>query len=345
MASSRARVSTRPWPRNTISVPRLSALPSPKSSGKLASSFLAVSIWLFNLAPFDFLVTTESLQQSFRHANWNATPEHFAGLGDPTFAAFVGKMTAAGWFGLLAYLWAFACLWTSHTPTAALAKAIAHTMALVCLVECMKLFTLSRVFELPDIFLRSLSAILGAWTAVFIVDRAKDLWKRRPSVVLPTMLLVALVVVQTLAVLIASCRPHGLSGWAFDSLRLEWMPFHYLWRLSTRDAVMAALSILVCYGTLAVTLSLLAQRLRRATWAIGPIVFLLATMAELIHTGGGLQAADVTNPLLAVLFAILAIRGLGRVQRHFGGWFFLETFGGTATVPRTIPCSSIAIER
>lgn len=309
------------------------------------ASVLAVSIWLFNLAPFDFLVTTESLQQSFLHANWQATPAHFAGLADPTFAAFVGKMTAAGWFAVLAYLWAFACLWSSNTPNVALTKAVAHTMALVFLVECMQLFTVSHVFELSDIFLRSLGAIFGAWTAVFIVDHTGDLWKRRPSLVLPTMMLIALVVLQALAVLFESYRPLGFDGWTFDALRIEWMPFFYMWRGPARDAVMATLSNLVCYGVLAVTLSLLAQRLRLATWAVGPFVFLLATTAELIHTGVALQTADVTNPLLALLFAILAIRGLAWVQRHIDGRFFQAPFEGVATKPRAIACSSIAIER
>ena len=311
------------------------------------ASFLAISIWLFNLAPFDFLVTTESLQQSFLHANWNAAPGHLAEMADPTLAAFVGKLTTAGWFGVLAYLWAFACLWSSCTPTAGLTKAIAHTMALVCLVEFMQLFTVSHVFELSDIFLRSLSAILGAWTAVFIVEHTGDLWKRRPSLVLPTMLLVALVVVQALAVLFESYRPHGFGGWAFDALRIQWMPFLHMWRGSTRDAAMAALSILVCYGVLAVTLSLLAQRLRlrRAAWVVAPVVFLLATMAELVHTGGTFQTVDVTDPLMALVSAILALYGLERVQRHIDGRFFTAPFDGTATVPRAMAWSSIAKER
>ena len=306
------------------------------------ASFLAVSIWLFNLAPFDFLVTTESLQRSFLNANWNVAPGHHADMAAPTLAVFVGKMTTAGWFGVLAYLWAFACLWSS---TAGLTKAIAHTMALVWLVECMQLFTVSHVFELSDIFLRSLSAILGAWTAVFIVDHTGNLWKRRPSLVLPTTLLVALVVVQALAVLFESYRPHGFGGWAFYGLRIEWMPFLHMWRGSTRDAAMAALSIFVCYGVLAVTLSLLAQRLRLATWAVGPIVFLLATMAELVHTDGTFRTVDVTDPLLALLSAILAIRGLGRLQRHIDSRFFEAPSEGAMTAPRAIAWSSVAHER
>ncbi|MCH8149075.1 MAG: VanZ family protein, partial [Planctomycetes bacterium] len=278
----------------------------------LLASLLAAAIFLFHLAPFDFVMTTESLQRSFLNANWNATPGHIAGLADPTLAAFVGKMATAGWFGVLAYLWAFACLWSSCTPTAGLTKAIAHTMALVWLIECMQLFTVSHVFELSDIFLRSLGAILGAWTAVFIVDHTGNLWKRRPSLVLPTTLLVALVVGQALAVLFESYRPHGFGAWAFDGLRIEWMPFLHMWHGSTCDAVMSALSILVCYGVLAVTLSLLAQRLRRATWAVGPIVVLLASTAELVHAGRTSHSADITRPLLAVVSAILATRGLGR---------------------------------
>lgn len=309
------------------------------------ASFLAVSIWLFNLAPFDFLVTTESLQQSFLNANWNATPGHLADMAAPTLAAFVGKMTTAGWFGALGYLWAFACLWSSCSPTAGLTKAVAHTVALVCLVECMQIFTVSHVFELSDIFLRSLGAILGAWTAVFIVDHTGDLWKRRPSLVLPTMLLVVLVVLQALAVLFESYRPHGFGAWAVDSLRIEWMPFQHMWRGSIRDAVMAALSILVCYGVLAVTLTLLAQRLRLATWAVGPIVFLLAATAELVHANSTIQTVDVTDPFLALLSAILAIRVLGRFQRHIDGRFFQAPLDGVATVPRAIPWSLIANER
>ena len=266
-------------------------------------------------------------------------------MAAPTLAAFVGKMTAAAWFAVLAYLWAFACLWSSCTPTAGLTKAIAHTMALVWLVECMQLFTVSHVFELSDIFLRSLSAILGAWTAVFIVDHTGNLWKRRPSLVLPTMLLAALAVIQALAGLFESYRPHGVSGWAVGVLRIEWMPFLHMWHGSACDAVMSVLSILVSYGVLAVTLSLLAQRRRRATWAVGPIVLLLATTAELIHAGSKLSAVDITRPLLALVAVVLGIRVLQRIQGLVEGPLREAPSDAAMSVPRAAAWSSAAKER
>ncbi|MCH9003072.1 MAG: aldo/keto reductase [Planctomycetes bacterium] len=76
-----------------------------------------------------------------------------------------------------------------------------------------------------------------------------------------------------------------------------------------------------------------------------PIEETVSTMAELVHTGGTFQTVDVTDPLMALVSAILALYGLERVQRHIDGRFFTAPFDGTATVPRAMAWSSIAKER
>lgn len=280
------------------------------------ASLLAVALWLYSLAPFDFVVTTEALQRSFLHASWSAAPVPVTAPANPTMAVLVGKMTTAAWFGVLAYLWVFACLWSSHSTLAGLTKAIAHTITLVWLVEFMQLFTASHVFEMSDILLRSLGATLGAWTAVFIAEHAGHLWKRRPSLVLPPILLVALAAFQMVAILLESYAPHGTGAWSVNAQRIEWMPFLRMWRASMSDAAMSSLSMLVRYGVLAVTLLVLVRRvrLRGSMWAIGLIVILLASTAEWVRMGSTSQMADITHPLLALVAVIGAIRGWRRFQ-------------------------------
>lgn len=311
------------------------------------ASLLAVALWLYSLAPFDFVVTTEALQRSFLHASWSAAPVSVTALANPTMAVLVGKMTTAAWFGVLAYLWVFACLWSSHSTLAGLTKAIAHTITLVWLVEFMQLFTVSHVFEMSDILLRSLGATLGAWTAVFIVEHGGHLWKRRPSLVLPTILLAALAAFQMLAILLESYAPHGIGEWSVNAQRIEWMPFLRMWRSSMSDAAMSSLSMLVRYGVLAVTLLLLVRRVRlsNAKWAIGLIVILLASTAELVRMSSTLQMADITSPLLALLAVIVATRGWRRFQGIVESRLWKVPSDQMISSPRTTEWSSATIER
>jgi len=311
------------------------------------ASFLAVALWLYSLAPFDFVVTTEALQRSFLHASWSAAPVPVTAPANPTMAVLVGKMTTAAWFGVLAYLWVFASLWSSYTPLAGLANAIVHTITLVWLVEFMQLFTASHVFEMSDILLRSLGATLGAWTAVSIVDHTGHSWKRRPSLVLPTVLLVALAAFQMLAILLESYAPNATSGWSVDAQRIEWMPFLRMWHASASDAAMSSLSMLVRYGVLAVTLLLLARRvrLRSATWAIGLTVILLASTAELVRMGSTLQMADITHPLLALVALIVAMRGWRRFQGIVESPLWKVPGDEMISVPRATEWSSATNER
>ena len=119
-----------------------------------------------------------------------------------------------------------------------------------------------------------------------------------------------------LAILLESYAPHGTGGWSVDAQRIEWMPFLRLWRASMSDAAMSSLSMLIRYGVLAVTLLVLVRRARlsSARWAIGLIVILLASTAELVRMGSTLQMADITHPLMALVAVIVAIRAWRRFQ-------------------------------
>ncbi len=276
-----------------------------------AAAVLTFALLVYHLAPFDFVTSTAAVHESFLHARWNVTTARPTSFLDPPGKLLMAELSGAAWFALLAYIRAFAELQRGRRPVVALASAIKHAVVLVVLIEFMQLFTLSHTFDLAAMLLRSLGAVLGAWSAIFLVDQnTGSRWRQRPGYVLPTAVLATLVAFQAGLILGASLTP---GGWAPPGLELagsQWMPFVTLWHGSMLGAAGEVASIVLTYGVLTVTLGIILRRSRVAqAWLIaGTAVTLLAVTVEAIHGAGLSHAPDLTGPMLAAFAAAFAAR-------------------------------------
>ena len=277
----------------------------------VAAAVLTFALYVYHLAPFDFITSTAALHESFLHARWNVTTTRPTSSVDPSGTLLVAELGVAAWFALLAYIRAFAELQRGRRPIAALASAIKHAVVLIVLIGFMQLFTPSHTFDLAAMLLRSLGAVLGAWSAIFLVDKyTGSRWRQRPEFVFPTAILVNLVTFQVGLILAASLTA---DGWVPPGLELTGrhrLPFVILWHGSMLGAAGEIASIVVTYGVLAVTLAIILRRSRvTKPWLItGAAVTLLAMTAEAIRGTGLSEAPDLTGPMLAALAAAFAAR-------------------------------------
>jgi glycopeptide antibiotics resistance protein len=272
---------------------------------------LTVGLILFELAPFDFVTSTAALQASFLRAQWGLTSPNLTTLGAPALTPLVVELTGAFWFTILGYVSALAARNGGQTRLSALASSIRNAAMLVVLIEFMQLFTTSHVFELSALVIRINGVVLGAWSAIFIIDSAtRSAWMRDPRIALPTLSLLTIGLLHTIGIVICSAEGVAWSTAAVDLSRVHWMPFEVLWRSSSSTAAGVILSTLVTYGTLAAALTIVLRRrgLSSAGWIACVAVVLLSATVEATQALGEAHTADVTIPILALLAAITATK-------------------------------------
>jgi hypothetical protein len=168
----------------------------------------------------------------------------------------------------------------------------------------MQLFTRSHTFDAAAVLVRGFGVAFGAWCAVFIIDSLTgSAWRRKPSLAVPTGILAILAVFQV-GLLIAPCvNPQGGSFSSERSFVVQWLPFENLWRQSLHTAAAKVLSLLLTFGTLALTLRVLLQRSRtvHAGWWTLAALTLAATTCEGVPLVTAGTPMDVTTLLLASL--------------------------------------------
>jgi glycopeptide antibiotics resistance protein len=284
------------------------------------ASVLALGLFIYKLAPFDFITDTAGLRASFLRAVWAMPAVGSTVPGVPPYEAMIEQLFAAVWFAGLGYLFALGERESGHRPHVAIALAIQQGCVIVVTSELMQLFTVSNVFEIPAIVLGVLAILLGAWLAIFVVDgQIGSAWKMEPESALggqdrlsatPTLLLVMLVLLQAGAMLAASIDPHLLALGGLDFARIKWMPFQALWRGPMLDAAFEILSVLIVYGILAAMLAVILRRARvRRMWLVtGAAVIALALALEGIQSATVTQSADMTVPVLALVAVGLVAR-------------------------------------
>ena len=289
-----------------------------------AASLLTLGLFLYNLAPFDFVMTTDALHASFGRAHWSLMSARVSSVGAPPFAAMAHQLTGAGWFGVLGYLLALGGSERGRHSVrlgGSLGSALKDGLILVALVEFMQLFTQSHAFDAATMMIRSFGVVLGAWCAVFMIDSLTgSAWRRRPSLAVPTfymshnhsrvVVLMAILAVFQVGLLIAPCV--NAQGGSFSSeraLAVQWLPFENLRRQSLHTAAAEVLSSLLTFGTLALTLRVLFRRLRvvHPRWWTFAAVTLAATACEGLHLFTLGTPLDVTTLLLAWFSAYLAM--------------------------------------
>jgi len=273
----------------------------------IAALLLTVGLFLYELAPFDLITSTTALHSSFLRAQWSPVNPHLTTFDAASLTPLVAELTGAFWFTMLGYANALSARSRGYTPRRSLASSIKNSVLLVVLIEFMQLFTVSHTFDVATLVIRTNGVILGAWSAIFIVDSAThSAWKRNPGIALPTMSLITLALLQMLAIMLCSADGSALSNAVIDPSRIHWIPFEALWRGPGKVAAGVILSTAVTYGALAGTLAILLRRggVVAAGWAACTVAVALAVCIEATQALGTAHTADVTIPILALIAAV-----------------------------------------
>jgi glycopeptide antibiotics resistance protein len=199
--------------------------------------------------------------------------------------------------------------YAARTRSAAFGSALTQGLAVAVIVECLQLFTLSHVFDLAALLLRTMAVSLAAWWGAFVCGGA---WPSEHSLqlrrVIPTVGLVTLAACHLVVLLVLSIHLEGQWPSEADWATVRWIPFEAFWLSPFPRAAGDILATLANYGLLAVVLAVVFRRLRmRAAWIrTGILVVLFATAVEASQISSSLHTPDVTEPLLA-LAAVIAI--------------------------------------
>jgi len=301
------------------------------------ASILTLGLFLYNLVPFDFITDTAGLHASFGRARWDLTGVRPSAFGSAPYGLMIGQLGGAAWFAALGYLLVLAAGESGRDRFSAVGSAIKHGFILASLVEFMQLFTASHCFDLTAIALRTLAVIFGAWCAAFlVVGRGDSSWRWRPGLAIPTVLLLLLAVFQVLARLMSSFDPTLWSVQGIDLAHVRWVPFEGLWHQPMAKAASDALSTLMTYGTLALTLAMILGRVRAGLiWVIaGAVVTLVALGVEALQCCSALGTPDLTGPALAVI----AVIGSSHLYRPLSAAFLVPT---AATTSRFTPDAAL----
>jgi len=264
---------------------------------------LAISLFAYHLAPFDFVTDSASLHRSFARADWSFASASSLGA--------VAQVAAAVWFFVLGYFLAFGKRETGHRAIEAAVLAVRDGVIVVGTIELMQLFTSSHVFEALDIVLRSVAVVGGGVAAIFLIDvPTGSRWRRRPGSALPTLILAALVGCQIVAMTVGSLSTGGNLEQHAGLGRVQWLPFEILWRGSMTTAAVQAATSVLRYGALALTIAVC---LRRARWAYpcvlaGLAATLVVFASEAIQVVNPQRVPDLTAPVLALVSAVVVVR-------------------------------------
>lgn len=272
---------------------------------------LTIGLFLYNLAPFDFVTSTGALHASFLNAQWSMAARHPALFGPSPLASVIEYFTGAAWITLLAYARGWAQLERGRHPTVAFGSAVKHTMILVVVIEFMQLFTRSHVFEFAAIAVGSLGAVLGAWSAAYLATGSSaSPVQRQGRCTMPTIVLVLLAAFQIAALLIPSIDFWTWSASNVTYASIHWMPFRTLWLSPMPDAACEITGMLLTYGTLTVTLGMILRRLRVSPpWILaGAGAISVSLLVESLNAVTISQVPDLTAPVLAAVASILAAR-------------------------------------
>jgi glycopeptide antibiotics resistance protein len=279
---------------------------------------LTIGLLTYNLVPFDFVTSTSGLQASFLRARWDLITPRVAATGALPFAPMIAELYGAFWFMLLGYTAALAAREAGLGPSRALGRAIRDSAPLVVLIEFMQLFTMSQGFDLASIVIRLIGVMIGARTAIYLIDATTgSRWRYQPGLAVPTLLLLLLGALQVVALLVSAADEAIMLRTGLDLSRVRWIPFEALWHEPFARAACIAISSLATYGTLAVTLAILLRRARisYAGWMTGVGVVLLAIIVESIQAASITRTADLTMPILAAIATAIATRAYMRLRR------------------------------
>jgi len=275
-----------------------------------SAAWLTAGLLMYHLIPFDFVTSTSDLHASFLRGSWY-WPECRAGASENTILGpIVEEVQCALWCVALGYLAALSGLRERRTGWSATIHSAVHGAVLVCLIECLQLFTRSHRFEMIDILIRCQAVFFGAWFAVFIVDRrTRSAWMIRTRLAAPTLILILLAAWQVTMLFGDSVR-RLTTDWSFSVPDVLWLPFLKMWRSPMTGAVVHTLSIAAAYSALSLTFTILFRRsgIKSVRFCTAASVCLISAAVEGMQSAMLERAADVTQPILAATFAFVSAK-------------------------------------
>lgn len=277
------------------------------------AGLFALGLFLYQLAPFDFVTTTAELNASFRMAEWSLVSPRAVDPIAP-FSLVYGKAVTTAWFIALGYLIARSRREAGAPPVRSAMTALLEGGVFAVVIEILQLFVRSRVFDAVDIPLRIAAVVMGAWVAVFLLERAAPhdrsvRW--RGDRALGTAVMAFWAVGHTLAILLQPLT-RGAAA-VLDPLQITW-PFERLWRAPMLDAGWHICSTLLVYGILAALILTILRR-GRVTFAeplTAVMVALIGFDAALLASPSGVPGVDATSAVLATVAGIVVVSLAGR---------------------------------
>lgn len=272
---------------------------------------LSVGLLLWNLAPFDFVLRTSGIAESFLHAHWSVIPQLPVTSMSRLVSLLVPELDGAVWFAVLAYIVVLACRETGRTPQSAVLWSIQHGLILAVLIEFLQLFTRSHVFEVSAIVVRVPASVIGAAAAAYVVCGQNRLSQRYNVHRAPTGLLMLLLLYQPYRLVVFALSP--VEGAVVANRVVNFIPFYALWREPAVSAALEIAGVILSFGTFALVLGMVLVRIHaRYPWAkTVAVVTMAALVLESLQTIVPGRTPDPSVAILA-LSTTIAIGAVGR---------------------------------
>lgn len=288
-----------------IEVARLGLSANPSQT---LAKCLTVGLVLFALVPFDFVLDTAALHESFRVSRWDLGSLRGVGVDGSLLESVMRQLTTAAWFAVLCYLFAKARLSSGATIRTIWLSAVRHGMVLAGLIELLQLFTRSHNFDLSSLLLRTLASGFGAWCAVLVpVAMRGPFSSNHRRLAIRTPVLVGLCAFQIASMQLSCVDTDLFTAHSISLSSVCWLPFEALWHRPVTSAGAQVLETLLAYGTLAASLGIVLRRAHiRRVWIItGAAVIWVALTVEMLQLAAATGTADVTDLLLALAAVVV----------------------------------------
>jgi glycopeptide antibiotics resistance protein len=297
---------------------------------------LAVAICWAALAPFDLAPTWSRVQSGAASALWwpvrGSCGQLVEAMGGDANRALLACLRQLGVFAALAFMGVRSLREAGQGPVVAALVAFRRAAVLAVVLECAQVLSRSHTFELLDMLLGWIGALLGIWL-VFLVDGTG--WGRdgERRVVFNHRLPVMLGLLGCLAY-------QGAGAWLADgdvegpaTTSIGWLPFAGEFM---RPMALAATAMAERFLGFAITAMLLFavfawERGRVRQLSVPAMMLLWACALEVGRWNLGAGSADTSGPVLALAAATLAAGGVAWARRLAGSaWRELAAAGPTA---------------
>jgi len=273
-----------------------------KQPYRVAAFLMICGLFCFELMPFDFIMSTQSLHDAFLRAQWLhvATPSN---LSSHTFPfSLMHQIKGIAWFSLLGFLLAMSKKYSHRSNRSAMGYTIQQGVLFICLIECLQLFTQSHVFELEAIIARSLAIFSGAWCGVFFVGQTtenREQFKWNQTAVFYIFTIAA--ILQVFSLVASSIEFRLLNSLNLSGGNFHWLPFEVLWHQPFLQTTAQIISVIITFATLTITLNILFDSIgyRIPLIFVCFVVSMIAILIEFVQLLTGAGTPDITTPVLA----------------------------------------------